>query len=248
MTLNWNDKPARGYAGADDEWMWGPVQRVDLLWDGIQRRQKHTLASVGVEAAATGGEPCVELGGRGGRPRRPDPPREHVTDDGPDGHEPQVLRRGAVHGADDRGEHGVRDGDLDGKVDAPGAAARWAPAGEARSAPARRALSPRGSSAGSGWWSYVQKDLRTLLGRPVTGPYQTRFCGAGDVARRAASLWATLDVAAAQLAATQGVDPSAWRADATAERIRFAPGILARTMRGSNKPTFQQAITFRSHR
>ena len=28
----------------------------------------------------------------------------------------------------------------------------------------------------------------------------------------------------------------------------FAPGILARTMRGSNKPTFQQVISFRSHR
>ena len=46
VILNWNNKPARGYAGADDEWTWGPVQRVDLLWAGIQRRKKHTLASV----------------------------------------------------------------------------------------------------------------------------------------------------------------------------------------------------------
>jgi len=43
-------------------------------------------------------------------------------------------------------------------------------------------------------------------------------------------------------------DPSQWRADATKERIVFAPGILTRTMRGSNKPTFQQAITFATHR
>ena len=109
-------------------------------------------------------------------------------------------------------------------------------------------LSTSGSSVYSGWWSYVQKDLRSLLGRPVTGPYQTRFCGGGDVTRCAASLWAALDAAAAQLTATQGTDPTAWHADATAERIQFAPGILTRTMRGSNKPTFQQAITFRSHR
>ena len=51
---------------------------------------------------------------------------------------------------------------------------------------------------GRRWWSYVQKDLRSLLGRPVSGPYQTRFCGSGDVTRCAASLWAALDQAAAQ--------------------------------------------------
>ena len=72
--------------------------------------------------------------------------------------------------------------------------------------------------------------------------------GAGDAARCAASLWSALDTATGQLEATQGPDASAWHADATAERIRFAPGILARTMRGSNKPTFQQAVMFRSHR
>jgi hypothetical protein len=158
------------------------------------------------------------------------------------------------------------DADLDGKIDAPGAAvldAAWSKLANAALAPvldeqARTELaklvpgdpplSPDGSSAYSGWWSYVQKDLRSILGRPVAGAYQTRFCGAGDVAKCAASLWAVLDQTAAELAAAQGQDPSTWRADATAERIRFAPGILTRTMRGSNKPTFQQAITFATHR
>ena len=83
---------------------------------------------------------------------------------------------------------------------------------------------------------------------PSQGTYATHFCGGGDVARCAASLWAAIDEAAAELAAAQGADPSAWRADATKERIVFAPGILTRTMRGSNKPTFQQAITFATHR
>jgi hypothetical protein len=110
------------------------------------------------------------------------------------------------------------------------------------------ALEPSGSSAYSGWWSYVQKDLRALLPRPVQGTYATRFCGGGDVARCAASLWAALDAAAAELQAAQGPDPAGWWADATKERITFAPGILPRTMRGSNKPTFQQAITFATHR
>ena len=46
VILNWNNKPARGYAAADSEWTWGAVQRVDLLWAGIERRRKHTLGSV----------------------------------------------------------------------------------------------------------------------------------------------------------------------------------------------------------
>ena len=158
------------------------------------------------------------------------------------------------------------DADLDGKVDSAGAAildelwprlahAVLAPvldnelrAGLAQHVPNDPPLDTNGSSAYSGWWSYVHKDLRSLLGRPVAGAYATRFCGRGDVARCAASLWAALDEAAAVLEAAQGSAPSEWRQDATKERITFAPGILTRTMRGSNKPTFQQAITFATHR
>ena len=96
-----------------------------------------------------------------------------------------------------------------------------------------------------------------LVAGPQVGQYYPQILleldldgggGAGDAARCAASLWSALVTATGQLEATQGPDASAWHADATAERIRFAPGILARTMRGSNKPTFQQAVTFRSHR
>ena len=96
-----------------------------------------------------------------------------------------------------------------------------------------------------------------LVAGPQVGQYYPQILleldldgggGAGDAARCAASLWSALDTATGQLEATQGPDASAWHADATAERISFAPGILARTMRGSNKPTFQQAVTFRSHR
>jgi hypothetical protein len=114
--------------------------------------------------------------------------------------------------------------------------------------PRDQPMGPGGSSYYDGWWSYLDKDLRALLGRPVQGAFQTRFCGAGSVPACSASLWAALDAAAAGLQASQGSDAAAWRADATAERIRFAPGILTQTMRGSNKPTFQQAITFASHR
>jgi acyl-homoserine lactone acylase PvdQ len=256
VILNWNNKPARGYAAADDDWTWGPVQRVDLLWAGMQRRPKHTLGSV---VAAMNGAATQDL-----RLLRVWPVIRDVLARGTG-----TARATAAAGQLDAwyAQGGSRlDLNLDGKIDSAGAAvldAAWnglanavlapvldeeARAELARLVPNDPQLSTNGNGAYSGWWSYVHRDLRSLLGRQVVGAYRTRFCGAGDVARCAASLWAALDQAAAALEAAQGGAASTWRADATAERIRFAPGILPRTMRGSNKPTFQQAITFRSHR
>jgi hypothetical protein len=107
---------------------------------------------------------------------------------------------------------------------------------------------PGGSAYISGWYGYVEKDLRALLGREVRGPYSRRYCGAGVLATCRDAIWAAMDAAAAELAAGQGATPSAWRADATAERIRFASGVLPDTMRWSNRPTFQQVMSFSGHR
>ena len=107
---------------------------------------------------------------------------------------------------------------------------------------------PGGSAYLSGWYGYVDKDLRTLLGRDVRGPYSRRYCGAGVLASCREALWAALDEAAAELEKAQGPAPSSWRADATAERIRFTSGVLPDTMRWTNRPTFQQLMSFRSHR
>ena len=52
---------ARGYAAADDDWTWGPVQRVDLLWAGIQRRPKHTLGSVVAAMAVPARDISIDL-------------------------------------------------------------------------------------------------------------------------------------------------------------------------------------------
>jgi len=256
VILNWNNKPARGYAGSDDEWTWGAVQRVDLLWAGIQRRQKHTLASV---VAAMNGAATQDL-----RLMRVWPVVREVLDRGTG--TPRAVAAASLVDAWYATGGSRLDRDLDGNVDAAGAAvldALWTRLANAALSPvldeelrtelaklvkSDRPLETDGSSAYSGWWSYVQKDLRTLLGRPVTGAYATKFCGAGDIVACSASLWAAIDQAAGELATAQGADPSAWRADATLERIRFAPGILTQTMRGSNKPTFQQAITFATHR
>jgi hypothetical protein len=102
-----------------------------------------------------------------------------------------------------------------------------------------------GSAYLDGWYSYVDKDLRALLGQPVRGAFRTRFCGSGSLTTCAASLWQAIDAAAAALVDGAGPDPAAWRADALGERIRFSPGILQESMRWTNRPTFQQVVSFR---
>jgi hypothetical protein len=77
--------------------------------------------------------------------------------------------------------------------------------------------------------------------------FSTKYCGNGDLNACSAALWQSLDAAGNVLAAVQGPDPSAWRADATEERIRFS-GFIPDTMRWTNRPTFQQVVVFRSHR
>jgi hypothetical protein len=156
------------------------------------------------------------------------------------------------------------DRDLDGRIDDPGAAildAAWPRLTDAVMRPALGPLVDRlarlvprddppsagGSSYITGWYGYVDRDLRTLLGLPVSQPFATRFCGGGDLAACRASLWAALDGAGDELAAAQGPDPARWRADANAERIRFS-GFLPNTMRWSNRPTFQQVMSFAGHR
>ena len=94
----------------------------------------------------------------------------------------------------------------------------------------------------------MDKDLRTILGDKVRGKYNVRYCGGGSLKRCRTELWAAITAAGNQLAASQGSDPTAWRSDATRERITFVPGLLPYTMRYTNRPTgIQQVISFGGH-
>jgi len=260
--VNWNNKPARGFAAADDDWAYGSVQRVELLQRGLGARQKHTLASVVsvMNRAATQDLRVVEVW----------PAVASVLKGG--AAPTQRAQRMFELVEDWRNQGGSRlDRDLDGKIDHAGAAimdVAWPRLADAVMTPVLGRLVPRlaqlmarddraasdGSSYGSGWYGYVDKDLRALAGNSIQGAFKMRFCGAGprvpevsqlDACRVA--LWAALDAAGADLAAAQGQDPAAWRADATAERIRFGT-FLPNTMRFANRPTFQQVMTFSGHR
>ena len=71
----------------------------------------------------------------------------------------------------------------------------------------------QGSSYDSGWYGYVDKDLRALLGKPVLGRFARQYCGAGVLAVCQASIWAALDAAGNTLAAAQGPDPAQWHSE-----------------------------------
>ena len=159
------------------------------------------------------------------------------------------------------------DADLDGKVDSAGAAdprRRLAQLANAVLAPrARRGAPPGARSARPERPRAADRRLerlqRLVVVRPEGPADAARPARARARTRRTSAAAATSRAARRRCGrrstrprpssrAAQGADPAAWRADATKERIVFAPGILTRTMRGSNKPTFQQAITFATHR
>jgi acyl-homoserine lactone acylase PvdQ len=241
--LNWNNKPARGFAASDDNWAYGPVQRVELLTAQVAKRRTHTLASLvaAMNVAATQDLCAAEVV----------PVLVNVLGTPPSSFDQQLLNLLVAWRT--RGSSRI-DHDLDGKIDDPGAAilgAAWPRLAEAVMRPRLGPLTDRlklliapgdpasshGSSYYGGWYSYVVRDLSQ------TTP---EFCGNGDRAACRASLWAALEAAGAELSAAQGPDPAAWRADAGPERITF--GFLPKSMRWTNRPTFQQVISFDSHR
>ncbi|GAA2884416.1 penicillin acylase family protein [Streptomyces mexicanus] len=115
---------------------------------------------------------------------------------------------------------------------------------------------PTGSHAGSafqyGWWSYVDKDIRAVLGEPVRGPLARKYCGGGDLSACRDTLIATLKQAAGTTAAQvyPGDDQCAagdqWCADSIAQRP--LGGIKHGRISWQNRPTYQQVVEFASHR
>jgi acyl-homoserine lactone acylase PvdQ len=120
------------------------------------------------------------------------------------------------------------------------------------SASVESAQGHKGSSFQYGWWSYVHKDLRAVLGRSVAGGFPTKFCGDGVLATCRAALLSTLKTAAALPAAT------VYKGDATcaAGDQWCADSIVHSTLGGikhanigwQNRPTYQQVVQFPASR
>jgi acyl-homoserine lactone acylase PvdQ len=257
--VNWNNYVAHGFGAADDEWgRSGSAMRVDLLnrnLKRLERRGKWTLASVtsAMNAAATQDVRAIDTVPLLRRLLRGSAP--------PSTQAAQMLSLLVAW----RDHGGSRlDRDLDGKIDDPGAAIMDAAWPRIANAFMRPQLGPQLDELNSlfprfdpplagqedGWYQYFDRDIRNLLGLHLRQPFQNEYCGHGNLGRCRQAIWRALQDAGAELTAAQGTsDPSAWRADATAERIHFLPGLLPTTMRYTNRPSgIQQVISFRGHR
>jgi acyl-homoserine lactone acylase PvdQ len=256
LILNWNNKDARGWGADDTHWSRGSVQRVQLFV-GFKRRG-NTLADVVsvMNRAATQDVravlvwPIVAKVLAGGRA-------------------PSRLAQQAVNLVSTWARRGASRLDTtgDGKITDPGAAvldATWKGIADAVLRPVLGPVLPKFAAvvpeddppnptegsyfSGGVWYQYVSKDLRTELGEKVAGRFTQRYCGNGNLNRCRASLWAAIQSGVNKLAASQGMNPAAWRSSATAERLIFIPGLIPNTMRWTNRSAFQQAITFTGHR
>jgi hypothetical protein len=94
--------------------------------------------------------------------------------------------------------------------------------------------------------SYVDKDLRTLLGDTVRGRFNLSYCGGGSLESCRTSLWQAVDETADALTTQFGnADPTTWLK--TAARTGFVPGLLPDTFPSTNRPTFQQVLELQRH-
>src|SRR6266508_1059621 len=111
--INWNNKPAAGWTAADDEWAYGSVHRSELLQNAVARKPTQSLGSLvaAMNRAATQDiRNAVDL-----------PAIQAVLQTGP---APTPREQQMLDLLDQwRAEGSSRlDRDLDGKIDAPGAA------------------------------------------------------------------------------------------------------------------------------
>ncbi|MEV5784068.1 penicillin acylase family protein [Streptomyces sp. NPDC052287] len=115
---------------------------------------------------------------------------------------------------------------------------------------------PTGAHAGSsfqyGWWSYVDKDIRAVLGQPVQGGLAQKYCGGGSLSACRDILISTLKTAAGLTAAQvyPGDDQCSagdqWCADSIVQRA--LGGIKHGRITWQNRPTYQQVVEYTSHR
>lgn len=114
------------------------------------------------------------------------------------------------------------------------------------------AAGPVGSAYQSGWYGYVEKDLRAVLGEAPAAAFPVRFCGAGALGACHTALVATLR-AALDLPSTQVYPPTDECAAGDQychDQIVHRPigGITQERMHWMNRPTYQQAVKFPARR
>ncbi len=269
--VSWNNKTAPGFAAADNQWGYGAVYRSLALEDRLEAalsRGKITregLVDV-MEGAATEDVRASQL--------LPEVLAVVGTPSDPADAAAVATLRNWVRGGAQRvdrnrnGEYGYQaavallDAWWDPQGSGVGAGTPLPQAvlagtlgGLVRELPKGLDDHPRqglGSSwNGVAWYGYVDKDLRSVLGRRVSGPYSRTYCGGGSLARCRADLRASLHDAVQALLSQQGVGSvKDLTYDKGQDSIRsVTAGVVGvRPIDWQNRPTFQQVVRFDRHR
>lgn len=258
--LSWNNKQAPGFASSDDNYAYGPLQRMQMLRSFVRRgtRGKRTMTLAGLVRAME--EPATQdLRAVGllpvllralGRP--------------PSGELREAKR--ALRRWYEAGGH-RRDLDRDGAYEHDGAVtlmdawwprlvgAAFRPAlggplyeqlGERLPVGDHTGVAPDAPAFFDGWWGYVSKDLRAIFGKRPRGAFSRPYCGGGSRKRcRAAlreSLAEALEVGPEQLyghgACEDDPQASCWDRN----RSIIASGVSMPPFPFQNRPTFQQTV------
>ena len=254
--VSWNNRPAPGWASSDAQWGWGSLHRGRLMEEAITGEPPGTITPTRlVQVMEHAG--LTDLRGRFVGPlvlrllddaTLSDRERAMV----------ELLRSWVAEGAL------RRDGDGNGDYDHSAAVAimdaLWEPLireifepsiGDPARIPLQFDNAPGsgGSAYESGFYGLVYTQLSMALGNRLRSPTSELYCGGTPEAPGTAStcrdrVLAALVRAGDALSSSQDTsDPSAWRSDAEAERIRFLPA-AALSMHWVNRPTTQGLAMF----
>ncbi len=266
--VSWNNKPAPGFTAADDNWSYGSVYRSSALEDRVRAATRGTRrvdlpAVVGImseaatadsRAAATLPELLAVLG----RDLEGDEQARRAV---------VLLRAWLADGAP------RVDRDRDGAYTHEQAIALfdtwWQDGQESVARDVLRgrlgdlvAALPQGlddhprhgiGSAWNGiaWYGYVDKELRSVLGRRIQDPYRLTYCGDGRLQACRTDLVASFrDAVARALAAQDVASVEELTYDKTQDQIRAVTGgaVGVRPIDWQNRPTFQQVVAFEGDR
>jgi acyl-homoserine lactone acylase PvdQ len=258
--VSWNNKQAPGFAAADDQYSYGAIQRSQMISSKIRR-----------ETSGAGKMDLSDLVQSMEKPATQDlrnarllPTILRVVGDPKSPELQKAIRR--LRAWRKGGSH-RRDLDQDGRYEHNRAvelmdawwpkllAAEFKPALGKRAFRSLRSMLPLGDhTRGSptapdffgGWWGYVKKDLKGLLGQPIRDPYSRVYCGEGSKDRcRSAlrdSLRAALEVSPETLygggngACESDPQPSCFDQN----RAQIVSAISIPPFPFQNRPTYQQ--------
>ncbi len=232
LLLNWNNKAAPGWMHGDDQHL-GSVQHVELFGPFPSRPRINDVVGV-MNKAATQNETGVVVWpvvrAMLSRARAPDAQTARAV---------ALIDNWVRHGAPTVGSP------PGGPIPYAGAAllnAAWPHIFDAVMGPRLgNVLGPFENLLGRDP-SYVDKDLKTELGRRVLAPYSMRYCGRGNVRRCARALWSAISAGRADLVKQVGASTSAWRVNQG--MTSFVPNLIPTTFPTTNRPTYQQVISF----